>query len=347
MIFNYEKDDYKNGLLAVWDNMNAKQQALLINLYNAPSHTATSEQISLPAGYQDHRGFNLFCKNIGPRFMEAIGKSLPQRTEGREPGYWRIWASMDEKNNAGSWLLVMRPGLAAAIKELRLMESDHTENMPVFSPIHCQEMLADFECDARKTPDSRRKGKFRSGWLDAAVRGKQRTEQTLRELTWTNLGYRLGKKHGPLLEPEINAFYDAFAQQYMASRGASDTDTNAPEIMPGELPPTRSYREGTVRQILVNAYERSREAREECIAKYGAQCVVCGFDFGAAYGSVAKGFIHVHHLRQVSDVGEAYQVNPVTDLRPVCPNCHAVIHKTDPPMSIDAVRALLEQNRRT
>jgi 5-methylcytosine-specific restriction protein A len=53
------------------------------------------------------------------------------------------------------------------------------------------------------------------------------------------------------------------------------------------------------------------------------------------------GFTHVHHLKLLSTVGSGYQVDPIEDLRPVCPNCHAVIHRREPPYSIDEVRAFL------
>ena len=75
----------------------------------------------------------------------------------------------------------------------------------------------------------------------------------------------------------------------------------------------------------------------------GTTCVICGFDFGSVYGSEFAGFIHVHHLRQLSDVGGEYVVDPVADLRPVCPNCHAVIHHGGRLRSIDEVRQLLAQ----
>lgn len=87
-----------------------------------------------------------------------------------------------------------------------------------------------------------------------------------------------------------------------------------------------SFVEGSVQRVFVNAYERNRAAREACIAHYGARCVICGFDFGAAYGAFAEGFIHVHHTTPLATIGRTYEVDPVSDLRPVCPNCHAAIH---------------------
>lgn len=44
-------------------------------------------------------------------------------------------------------------------------------------------------------------------------------------------------------------------------------------------------------------------ARRRCIEYYGACCVARGFSFVATYGSSAEGFIHVHHLKPLSEIG--------------------------------------------
>ncbi len=113
--------------------------------------------------------------------------------------------------------------------------------------------------------------------------------------------------------------------------------------LPEEVDEQEVHYEGAVRRISVNAYERNPEARQKCLAHYGASCFICGFDFAKTYGEVGQGFIHVHHLRQLSEIGEKYEVDPIRDLRPVCPNCHAMIHRRKPAYSIDEIRALLEQ----
>jgi hypothetical protein len=99
--------------------------------------------------------------------------------------------------------------------------------------------------------------------------------------------------------------------------------------------------EGAFTHVIVNAYERSQEARRRCIAHYGANCSVCRFNFGEFYGHVGEGYIHVHHLRQLSEVDAEYVVDPVADLRPVCPNCHAIIHRRTPPYSIEEAKEFL------
>jgi 5-methylcytosine-specific restriction enzyme A len=104
--------------------------------------------------------------------------------------------------------------------------------------------------------------------------------------------------------------------------------------------------EGAVRRVSVNAYERNPLARQACIEHWGARCAVCGFDFQATYGDVAEGYIHVHHLKPLADLGEGYEVDPVADLRPLCPNCHAVAHLKDPPFTPDELVAMIGHQRR-
>ncbi|MCU7884935.1 MAG: HNH endonuclease, partial [Candidatus Thiodiazotropha sp. (ex Lucinoma annulata)] len=91
---------------------------------------------------------------------------------------------------------------------------------------------------------------------------------------------------------------------------------------------------GATQKILVNSYERSSAAREVCIRHYKAKCAVCDFDFGHIYGELGDGYIHVHHLIPLSEIGSEYEVDPINDMIPICPNCHAMIHETEPPMSV-------------
>jgi hypothetical protein len=101
--------------------------------------------------------------------------------------------------------------------------------------------------------------------------------------------------------------------------------------------------EGAVCCVVVNAYERNPVARALCIAHHGPTCVACGFNFGGVYGPLAEGFIHVHHVKPLSEIGEEYEVDPIADLLPVCPNCHAVIHLGGECRSIQEVRQFLAQ----
>lgn len=114
-------------------------------------------------------------------------------------------------------------------------------------------------------------------------------------------------------------------------------------MFPDEIVDEPDLTEGAKRQVTVNAYERNPLARERCIAHYGSTCQVCGFDFATCYGELGAGFIHVHHRRALSDLGSEYVVDPVDDLIPVCPNCHAMLHRRKPALEPDWLRGLVEE----
>lgn len=89
----------------------------------------------------------------------------------------------------------------------------------------------------------------------------------------------------------------------------------------------RTLVEGTTKRVSVNIYERNAIARKDCIKKHGYSCVVCEFDFEKVYGKIGRNFIHVHHIIPLHTIKKGYIVNGETDLVPVCPNCHAMLHK--------------------
>lgn len=89
--------------------------------------------------------------------------------------------------------------------------------------------------------------------------------------------------------------------------------------------------EGGKSRVTHNKYERSRANRTACIALFGTVCGVCGFDFEERYGEIGAEFIEVHHITPVSQMGGEYSVSPVTDLIPLCSNCHSMAHTKLPP----------------
>jgi 5-methylcytosine-specific restriction enzyme A len=102
-----------------------------------------------------------------------------------------------------------------------------------------------------------------------------------------------------------------------------------------------TFIEGASRDVIQTFRERNPYARKVCLEEYGYTCQVCCFDFVKQYGLIGKEFIHVHHLNMVSSKKGEYELNPVEDLRPVCPNCHAMIHKKNPPYSIEEMKELI------
>lgn len=112
-------------------------------------------------------------------------------------------------------------------------------------------------------------------------------------------------------------------------------------VIPEEVDSTETYLEGAAKTITVNAYERNRGARAKCIEHHGWACGVCGYDMAELYGTIGEGVIHVHHLRELAALGKEYEVDPINDLRPVCPNCHAILHTSSPAMTIKQLRKAL------
>lgn len=113
-------------------------------------------------------------------------------------------------------------------------------------------------------------------------------------------------------------------------------------FIPADNEAQKTYTEGTPNQISVTKYERNPFARKKCLEHFGFSCSVCGFNFETTYGQIGKEFIHVHHLTQVATVGKTYVVDPINDLRPVCPNCHSIIHKRKTAFSIDEVKEFIK-----
>lgn len=129
-------------------------------------------------------------------------------------------------------------------------------------------------------------------------------------------------------------------------------DSNIIEISE-ELPSTDldAIIEGAKKQITVNAYERNPVARRECL-KYFKQknngiikCEICGFQFSKVYGKQFEEKIHVHHIVEISSIGDEYKVNPTTDLIPICPNCHMIIHSRKPAYKPEEVMNMINSNK--
>lgn len=114
------------------------------------------------------------------------------------------------------------------------------------------------------------------------------------------------------------------------------------DIVPIEQDMETGYKEGDVRCVEVNCYERNPLNRKLCLAVRGYDCIICGMNFKKMYGEVGHHFIHVHHIKPVSQLGPGYIIDPVKDLIPVCPNCHAMLHRKNPPYLPEELKSVVE-----
>lgn len=145
---------------------------------------------------------------------------------------------------------------------------------------------------------------------------------------------------------KIAGFTPALTPRSLVRAGAKwyASDDEGPSLMPEQMDSTESHREGAGVQVTVNGYERNAKARQACIAHYGAACQICRFDFAQFYGPMGRGVIHVHHRAQLARRDGEYEVDPIRDLIPVCPNCHAMIHLTREPLEPEALQSLIKAN---
>lgn len=149
------------------------------------------------------------------------------------------------------------------------------------------------------------------------------------------LGYESGRSFPWIMRDElVIAFEKIFPQD------------NPELVYFDELPVKRPslIEEGTVSQVIINQYERRSDARRLCIAHYGSECSICGFNFEKTYGPIGKNKVHVHHLIPLSKIRQKYTIDPITDLRPVCPNCHMIIHSKNDPFTIEEVKLMISRS---
>lgn len=101
-------------------------------------------------------------------------------------------------------------------------------------------------------------------------------------------------------------------------------------------------REGGRYAVISTAIERNPWARQRCIQHFGCKCFVCEFDFEKIWGDLGRGYIHVHHKIALSQMTAEHEVDPIEDLVPLCPNCHAMAHQGSG-ISIEKLLALYEK----
>lgn len=101
------------------------------------------------------------------------------------------------------------------------------------------------------------------------------------------------------------------------------------------------FPEGAVSRVEVNKYERDPRNRREAIAIHGKTCLACDFNFNEKYGELGEDYIVVHHVVPVSQIGPDYKIDPSKDLVTICANCHAMVHRQNPPLSVEELRKIL------
>lgn len=96
--------------------------------------------------------------------------------------------------------------------------------------------------------------------------------------------------------------------------------------------------EGFKREIIREINFRDRKVVELAKRlKNGTTCAVCQFNFEKEFGAHGEGFIEMHHLHSIAH-GE--RKTTVKDLRPVCSNCHRMLHRGKEILTINHLREI-------
>jgi hypothetical protein len=139
-----------------------------------------------------------------------------------------------------------------------------------------------------------------------------------------------------------------------------ETALSQPHLEPKDIPPdfaTRlnsfpdvddeslSAKEGRRRWVLHLRRERNAKIvgakKSQVLKKTGRlECEVCGFDFKERYGALGENFCEAHHKQPLSTLNEQTETK-LDDLAILCSNCHRMIHRTKPILSIAAFKKLL------
>jgi len=123
------------------------------------------------------------------------------------------------------------------------------------------------------------------------------------------------------------SIYDSITALQPASNVSQSAAISVPDSTNDINYELESGIEGQVKSRYITTYERNPKLRRQAIAIHGCSCKACGFNFGDVYGEYAEGYIHIHHVQPVSELGGPKEVDPESDLVPLCANCHSVVHR--------------------
>ena len=193
---------------------------------------------------------------------------------------------------------------------------------------------------------------LRESWkINSNNKKKPGYTQALEHIRLVHIGYELYTFNMIFSEqpdnPEVAAIKDfdrILNWRYLRKEGTVWYAYFLPNPFPDEITSPENFVEGAKKQVTVNFYERDPKVRQACIDHHGTSCRCCGFDFEKIYGEHGKGFIHVHHIKPLHTVGENYVVNSIDDLVPLCPNCHAMIHRGSEVLRVKRSKELLFKN---
>jgi 5-methylcytosine-specific restriction protein A len=106
-----------------------------------------------------------------------------------------------------------------------------------------------------------------------------------------------------------------------------------------------TFPEGRILYRLHRLRERNtgviQKAKDQAKRRHGRLvCCVCTFEFAQRYGSLGEDYIEGHHTKPLSELAAEAETK-VKDIALVCSNCHRMIHRRRPWLSLDELTNIL------
>nr|WP_276315577.1 HNH endonuclease [Mesorhizobium jarvisii] len=120
----------------------------------------------------------------------------------------------------------------------------------------------------------------------------------------------------------------------IANRSTISVERNA-EILDSQA------KEGERYQAEVVRIRRSAKIVARAKEHYGPICQACEFDFEDFYGEHGRDYIECHHVDPLSGREGKGDVTTIKDLAMLCSNCHRMVHRTKPCLTVDELKELI------
>jgi len=146
----------------------------------------------------------------------------------------------------------------------------------------------------------------------------------------------------PSAASEVQDFVDELISLFDNRLKADRLDENTPNYRDG-------FPEGKLKERLHKYRERNtaltKLVKQEAFSKHGKlECECCEFDFAKTYGVLGNEYIEAHHIIPVSDLHPNGDKTKKEEIALVCANCHRMLHKTRPWLTIEELRSIRDKN---
>jgi 5-methylcytosine-specific restriction protein A len=169
---------------------------------------------------------------------------------------------------------------------------------------------------------------------------------------WAGAGLQRGNRLEQVVWDEFaNDVYRLRSTAAAIRRSVETGQVAEPEQDYGDGDDEEVFPEGRLLTRMHRQRERNRRAverkKQQVLRATGAlRCEVCGFDFEAVYGPLAKPFAECHHRLPLASLpAEDGRETRPRDLAVVCANCHRMLHALRPVPTVEELRARVAARR--